>query len=267
MLEVSHLYAGYMDKNILKNVTFSMERGEFLCILGANGCGKTTLLKTVLGIIKPSAGSVTLDGENIHMMDVKQLAKKIAYIPQAHMPPFPFTVREVVMMGRTPHLGYLSSPNSRDKQIVDDIINMLHISWMADTNYTKISGGQRQMVLIARALAQQPTLLMMDEPTASLDFGNQYTVLNKVIDLSENGMSVIMVTHDPSHASFCADSTLIVQSGSIVEQGRPCDVIREDSMQRIYHTRVKISEIEMDGGETTSICVPIHSKIINKKEM
>nr|WP_276538664.1 ABC transporter ATP-binding protein [Dehalobacterium formicoaceticum] len=197
---VSHLYAGYGQEDILQDIYFKTKKGEFICILGANGCGKTTLLKSILGMIKPSSGKVTLMGDDIHKMDVKTLAQKIAYIPQAHVPPFPFKVRDVVLMGRTPYLGYFAAPQSQDKNIVDRILDMLGIAWMADRTYTKLSGGQRQMVLIARALAQEPALLIMDEPAASLDFGNQYNMLSRVINLSEEGMGVIMVTHDPDHA-------------------------------------------------------------------
>lgn len=259
MLTVSDLYAGYGKTNILKNVNFSMDSGDFLCILGANGCGKTTLLKTILGIIKPGGGSVTLDGENVHAMDVKTLARKIAYIPQAHVPPFPFTVRDVVLMGRTPFLGHMASPRASDRKIADDILDMLDIGWMADRSYTRLSGGQRQMVIVARALAQQPRMLVMDEPTASLDFGNQYVVLNKMVNLSQSGMSVIMVTHDPDHAFFCANRTIAMKDGQVIGDGTPREVIVEEAMQEIYRTPVKIANIALSPGVNAPICVPMHT--------
>lgn len=259
MLQVSNLHAGYGKVNILKDVNLSMDSGDFLCILGANGCGKTTLLKTILGILTPESGSVTLDGENVHKMPVRTLAQKIAYIPQAHVPPFPFKVKDVVLMGRTPFLGYMASPKAADRKVVEDIMEMLDISWMADKSYTKLSGGQRQMVIVARALAQQPRLLIMDEPTASLDFGNQYVVLNRMVNLSAGGMSVIMVTHDPDHAFFCANRTVTMKDGRVLKSGTPREVIVEDAMEEIYRTPVKIADVALTDTVDASICVPIHT--------
>lgn len=259
MLEVSRLCVGYGKEDVLRDVSFSMAGGEFVCVLGANGCGKTTLLKAVLGILRPRRGSVRLYGEEVHRMEARQLSRRIAYIPQAHVPPFPFRVRDVVMMGRTPYLGYLARPRPGDRRIVDEVLDVLEIRWMADLVYTKLSGGQRQMVLVARALAQQPELLVMDEPTASLDFGNQYTVLDQVRRLSEKGMGVLMVTHDPDHAFFCSDFTLTMKDGCVLEHGPPRGVIREDSMHSIYRTPVRISDVDMGRGDRASVCVPVRT--------
>ncbi len=259
MLQVCGLRAGYGRGDILKDVNVSMDSGDFLCVLGANGCGKTTLLKTILGILRPTAGQVLLDGEDIHKMDVKQLARQIAYIPQAHVPPFPFTVRDVVLMGRTPFLGHLAMPRESDRKLVDDILEMLGIGWMADHSYTALSGGQRQMVVVARALAQQPRLLVMDEPTASLDFGNQYVVLSQMVQLSKTGISVIMVTHDPSHAFFCANRVLAMKDGRVLDEGTPREVIVEAAMEEIYQTPVKIADIALSDETSASICVPLHA--------
>ena len=259
MLQVNSLQAGYGKTTILHDISFEMGEGKFVCILGANGCGKTTLLKAILGIIASQKGQVLLDGEDVHKMHVKDLARKMAYIPQAHIPPFPFKVRDVVQMGRTPYLGYMGRTKAGDGKLVDDIMDMLEISWMAERSYNTLSGGQRQMVVVARALAQQPRLLIMDEPTASLDFGHQYTVLNQMVNLSQNGMSVIMVTHDPDHAFFCATKTITMKGGRILDMGLPRRVIVEQAMEDIYRTKVKIADIQLTEQDSTSICVPVHT--------
>ena len=265
MLKVCGVTAGYGGRDIIRDISFSVEPGQFLCILGANGCGKTTLLKTILGILRPSSGHVYLNGDDLHLMNVKYLFQKIAYIPQAHMPPFPFTAREVVLMGRSPYLSYLGSPGAEDEKVANQVMEQMDIAWMADRSYTRLSGGERQLVIIARALAQQPRLLLMDEPTANLDFGNQYRVLEKMISLSEKGMGVVMVTHDPDHAFFCADHALLMLDGAILAGGDPRQVICEDAMTAIYNAPVKIVDIPISGGRDASVCVPIHTACMKRR--
>jgi iron complex transport system ATP-binding protein len=266
MLKVCGVHAGYGGEDILNNVSFSMEKGEFVCILGSNGCGKTTLLKTILGLIPARCGKVLFLGEDIHKMREKDLAKKIAYIPQAHNPPFPFTVEDVVLMGRTPYLNKMSRVTQKDLDVAENAMEQIGILPLAKRRYTELSGGQRQMVIIARALAQEPELLIMDEPTASLDFGNQYITLEQMARLSKAGMSVLMVTHNPDHALYCAYKTIIMRNGEIVEIGKSKSVINEISMQKLYNTEIKMAAVQLSKERSVSVCVPVPNLETNQIE-
>lgn len=257
MLEVKNLVSGYGKNDIVKNVSFKMEKGSFVCILGANGCGKTTLLKTILCMLPLRSGDVIIDDQNLHKMPEIERAKKIAYIPQAHMPPFPYTVEDVVLMGRTPYLDALSRITKQDKEISRIAMEHLGIIHLAKLCYTQLSGGQRQLVIIARAIAQEPDILIMDEPTNNLDFGNQYRVLEKVSGLVTTGLGVLMVTHDPDHALYCNDKVLIMENGKIIDKGSAQNIITKERIERLYDTRVKMVTVPLDESRFTSVCVPV----------
>lgn len=257
MLQVRDLHAGYERHEVIHGASFSVGRGEFVCMLGANGCGKTTILKNILGLAKPFAGSITMDGEDIARMRERQLARRVAYIPQAHTPPFPFTVADVVIMGRTPYINRLAVVSEEDKAIAICALRRLSIEHLASRAYTQLSGGQRQLVVIARALAQKPDLLVMDEPTASLDFGNQHVVMAQMRSLADSGMGVLMVTHDPDHALFCADRVIVVQRGVITHNGSPAEVIDSECMRAIYGTDVLVAKVNGASGRVVRVCVPV----------
>lgn len=256
LLEVKDLHASYGATEILHGVSFSVEAGEFCCIIGANGCGKTTLLKNTMGLLRPTAGSVSMDGEDVLAMDERALARRFAYIPQEHTPPFPFAVRDVVLMGRTPYLSRLSFVSAKDRRIAFDAMCQMGIEGLAGEDYTALSGGQRQLVLIARALAQQPRLLVMDEPTASLDFGNQQLVLARMRKLARAGMAVVMVTHDPDHALYCANKVVVMDAGRKLCEGTPGETITTEVLQRIYQTRVDVLDVRLEDGRLKRVCVP-----------
>ncbi|WP_418421703.1 ABC transporter ATP-binding protein [Anaerotruncus colihominis] len=257
MIQVRDVEFSYGKQKVLKGISFCMEKGEFVCVLGANGCGKTTLLKSILAFLTPQHGQVLLYGKDIHQMDERERARKIAYIPQYHTPPFPFTVRDVVLMGRTPHLSRICRPTEKDCRIADESMERLGIAHYANKSYTALSGGQRQMVVIARALAQQPDLLIMDEPTASLDFGNQYLVLAQVKKLAREGMGVLMVTHNPDHAFYCADRIIAMEDGKILSMGDAGKVINEAVMKAVYHMPVKVRSVSLGEGLDATICIPV----------
>ena len=257
MIEVSDLHFSYGKRPVLDGVSFDLYQGEYVCILGANGCGKTTLLKTMLAFLRPQKGHVRLYGQDVHRMDERSLAQKIAYIPQTHTPPFPFTVLDVVLLGRTPHLSRMCQPTSKDLDIARQAMDRLGISAYADRCYTELSGGQRQMVMIARALTQQPNLLMMDEPTASLDFGNQYLVLEQMRQLAQEGMGVLMVTHNPDHALYCADRIIAMGEGRIISMGEASGVVTEPTMERLYGMEIKVRSVPLEPPRETTVCIPV----------
>ncbi len=258
MLKVSGLRAGYSAKNeIIHGVDFELGEHEFCCIIGANGCGKTTTLKSILSLIEPLGGTITLDGTDLKDMGDKQRASSFAYIPQTHKLPFPFQVKDVVLMGRTPYLERFASMSKYDRRVAYAALCQLSIEHLANESYAELSGGQQQLVLIARALAQQPRILVMDEPTASLDFGNQQLVLSRMRQLVQAGMSVLMVTHDPAHAFYCASRVIVLHEGKILADGSPKDVITQQTMKTIYGTDVRVERIEMESGEPVYACVPM----------
>lgn len=258
MLEANHLKAGYgRESEIVHDVSFSLGEGEFCCIIGANGCGKTTVLKTILGLLPALGGSVSVNGQDAFAMSDRERASRFAYIPQTHKLPFPFSVKDVVLMGRTPYLGRMASMSRADRRIAYAALCQLSIQHLANRSYTELSGGQQQLVLIARALTQQPDILVMDEPTASLDFGNQQLVLSRMRNLVDCGMSVLMVTHDPAHAFYCADRVIVLHGGLILCEGAPADVITAQTMRTIYDTEVRIERMDIGNGRVGCACIPI----------
>lgn len=261
MLEVRDLKAGYgKEVEIVHDVSLTLDAGEFCCIIGANGCGKTTVLKTILGLLPALGGTVKVNGKDTVAMTERERASHFAYIPQTHKLPFPFAVKDVVMMGRTPYMNRMAAPNKQDRRIAFAALCQLSVAHLADRPYTELSGGQQQLVLIARALTQQPDILIMDEPTASLDFGNQQLVLSRMRNLVDSGMSVLMVTHDPAHAFYCADRVIVFDKGYVMTEGAPIDVITAQNMREIYGTEVRIEKVDIGDGRTGCACIPIAQK-------
>lgn len=259
ILEARGVSAGYGDKIIVDDVSFKLESGQVLCLLGPNGVGKTTLFKSLLGFIPFAAGGLYVDGRLIDQRDRKRMASLVGYVPQVHEPPFPFLVIDVVVMGSIARSDMFAGPSKDAYAEADALLEELDIAYLRNRDYTKISGGERQMVLIARALMQKPSFLMMDEPTSSLDFGNQMRVLAQVCALSHRGVGVIMTSHFPDHAFLCCDKAAVM---SRTEPFRVDDVERivtEETLQGAYGIPVKIASIDVpehpDGRVTT--CVPL----------
>ncbi len=254
ILEVRDLVFGYGARAVGSGVSFSVGGGEALCLLGPNGGGKTTLFKTILGLLRPLAGSVHLDGTDLSELPRREVAKKIAYVPQAHAAFFPFTVREVVLMGRASRLPAFASPGPADRAAAERALATLGIGHLAERIYTEISGGERQLALIARALAGEPRLLVMDEPTASLDFGNQARVLAQVRRLSEAGIAVVLSTHDPGHAFLCADRVALLHGGRLVALGPPTGTVTPEHLRLLYGVEVAVVPLP---GQGRTICTPL----------
>jgi len=252
ILEVEHAAFQYDEGNfILEDVNFSYETPQTLCILGSNGTGKSTLLKCILGENILTKGSVRIDGKETGLYSYREMARRAAYLAQTHIPSFPFPVIDVVMMGRTSRIGYFASPGKKDRQIAAEKLDYLNIRHLADKPYTELSGGERQMVMIASALAQEPELIIFDEPTSHLDFGNQFRFLQLVKQLKNLGIGVLMTTHFPDHALYLDCSTVILHEGKILGSGSAKKVITEENLSKIYSVSIQVEKIQ--GRE---ICIP-----------
>ena len=245
-LELQDVSCGYDGAPVLEHVSFTVQPGQVCCVLGRNGVGKTTLFSSILRTLPLITGRVLIGGEDASVLAPAQLAKRVAYVPQAHTPPFPFSVADVVILGRTPYINTLTHENAHDRDIAYKALETLGIQDLAHEVYTELSGGQQQLVLIARALAQQPDVLIMDEPTASLDFGNQQVVLSQMKNLVAGGMSVLMVTHDPNHAFYCADWVVAMQAGRVVQVGTPQEVVTTEMLERLYSAQVEVKRVHID---------------------
>lgn len=248
---------GYPGHAVGRGIDIEVAQGQVLCLLGPNGGGKTTLFKTMLGLLKPQQGDVRLNGAALTSLPRTEVARRIAYVPQAHTAHFPYRVIDMVLMGRTAHLGLFASPGRRDHEKAHEALNALGIESLAGTEYTRISGGQRQLALVARALAQDAPTLVMDEPTASLDFGNQVVVLEQIKKLARTGLSIVLSTHDPDHAFACADKVAILAGGGIAAYGTPKSVVTAKRLREIYGVNVRIEKLP--GGQT--VCAPSFSPL------
>ena len=252
MLSVESLAFGFPGRTIGRDVGFELGAGEVMCVLGPNGGGKTTLFRTLLGLLPPHGGRISLDGKDLAALSRAEVARSIGYVPQGHSGYFAYTVRDFVLMGRTAHLGVFSVPGKADRAVAERALGELQMTHLADRPVTEISGGERQLALVARALAQEPRLLVLDEPTASLDFGNQVRVLERIAALAQTGISILFSSHDPDHAFLCAQRALLLAEGRALEIGAPRDVIRPDTLQRLYGVSVQV--LPLAGGGHT--CLP-----------
>jgi iron complex transport system ATP-binding protein len=210
-----------------------------LALLGPNGSGKTTLLKTLLGILKPLSGDVLIDGRPLASFSASERARRIAYVPQSHVPSFAFTVETVVLMGRTAHGNLFSRPSAADRAVAQRTLERFGIAHLCDRPYTMISGGERQLVLLARALAQEPRFIVLDEPTASLDFGNQGKVMREMRALAGSGHGVLFTTHDPNHALRAADRAFLMRDGERLAEGKVRDVLTRAQLEALYGAPVE----------------------------
>jgi iron complex transport system ATP-binding protein len=252
-LRAHDLAIGYGARRVGTGIDLTLGEGEALCLLGPNGCGKSTLFKTLLGLIPALGGRVELDGEDMTQRARADIARRIAYVPQAQAAAFPFSVREMVLMGRAARLGLLASPSRADHEIADAALARLGIAHLATRIFTEISGGERQMALIARALTQEANIVVMDEPTASLDFGNQVRVLEQIRALSTSGHSVIFATHDPDHAFLCADRVALMHEGHMLALGAPEETITAERLKTIYGVEVVVATLPETGRR---VCAP-----------
>lgn len=246
-LAADSLAFGYRGHPVGRGVTLTIAAGEVLALLGPNGGGKTTLLKTMLGLLPPQDGTVSLDGRPLAALTIPERARRVAYVPQSHHGTFAFTALDLVLMGRTAHGGLFARPGPRDRAVASAMLERLGIAHLAERPVTMISGGERQLVLVARALAQEPRFIVLDEPTASLDFGNQGKVMRQIRQLAADGLGVLFTTHDPNQALGHADRVALLRDG-VMAEGPVREVLTPDRLAALYGAPVET--VVEPGGRT-----------------
>ncbi len=256
-LELRRVTIGYdVTKPVLEDINFSVDTGEICCILGPNGVGKTTLFRSILKFMPILNGEIRIDGKDIRSWPHSVLAKYTAYVAQYHNPPFPYEVKDVVLLGRVNSTRYFGQPDRQDYEIVENAMKDMGIHHLRNRFYTDISGGERQLVMIARALAQQPKFLVLDEPTANLDYGNTIKVLHEVRRLTELGYGVIMTTHNPDHPFYCNSKVALLRKDQPLLYGSAVDVITEKNMRDAYGVGIGVVEYINKQGVRMRLCAP-----------
>jgi len=260
-LEIKDLSCGYGKKVVVRDFNATLQSGDVLCLLGPNGVGKTTLFKTILGALPAKSGEITVDGRRLRDLNRREFARTISYVPQAHTPPFPFKVIDVIVMGRTAHLGSFASPGKKDMAAAEEALHQLGVGYLRNRVYTEISGGERQMVLIARALVQDTSFLMMDEPTSNLDFGNQVRVLENVKRLAkERNLGIIMTTHYPDHAFYCDSRVALMKRNNEYLEGMADEIITAPNMDAAYGICTEVLRGQYEDQQIRA-CVPVRSNL------
>ncbi len=258
MIKLQNLSCGYGSKKVLSDINMMINQGELTCILGKNGTGKTTLFKTILGLLPSINGKIIYKNNHLKNLSNKEVASYISYVPQAHGTPFPYSVLEVVLMGQYIHTnGLIGKPNKKNKEIAVNCIKTLGIERLMNKDFSKISGGEKQMVLIARAMAQQPKFIAMDEPTANLDMGNSLHVMKVAHKLKKQGYGVIMNTHSPEQALHYADKVIMLKNGTVSSIGNTEDVLKAEALSDLYNTPIELVEASTSSGEIKKLLVAL----------
>jgi ABC-type cobalamin/Fe3+-siderophores transport systems, ATPase components len=257
LLKIDNVYGGYGGNDIVKGVSCCVDSGEVLCLVGPNGCGKTTLFRLILGFIAVTKGEIQIDGMLMKEVTALKLSKLVAYIPQQHTPIFAYTVLEVVIMGRASHFSAFSIPGEIDREKAYESLEQLNILHLANEKYTTLSGGQRQMVLIARAICQAAKIFIMDEPAANLDYANQQLLMGVISNLAKKGFCVIMSTHSPEHPASVGDKVLLMKNGSVDAFGKATDVITSEKLQSVYDIEMEVVKVKDRYNNNRIICIPV----------
>ena len=252
-LEIKDLNFSYKDHKVLNGLDLKISDGEMVALLGKNGAGKTTLMRLIPAFLKCTEGSISIDGTPVKDIGIRQRAAYMAYIPQIARSAFPYPVRTSILMGASSRLSMFQNPGKRDEQKVEQIIELLNLQHIADRNMENISGGERQLVLIARALMQDARLLILDEPTSFLDYSNQLLVLERIGDLVKNGDSCIYSTPNPDLALGHSSRVIVMSDGRISYDGKPESLIGTDVLSNVYGRNIEVTRTERGG----IVCIPV----------
>lgn len=265
LLEIKDVYGGYGNGDIVKGVSCSADSGEILCLVGPNGCGKTTLFRLILGSLPISSGSIRIDGRDTKDLTPRELANLIAYIPQYHTPVFAYTVLDVVIMGRASHFSAFETPKAVDRASAFEALEKVNALHLANKKYTSLSGGQRQLILIARAICQSAKVFVMDEPAANLDYANHQLLMEVIADLARRGYCMVLSTHSPEHPASIGSKVLLMKDGRVAGFGPSRQVITPDNLEAVYDIEMDVITIQDRYGVERTICLPV-KKPGNKEE-
>jgi iron complex transport system ATP-binding protein len=263
LLQLQDISFGYNRETIFENLNFSVGQGEIFCLLGPNGCGKTTLLDCILGVLRPRKGKILLENVDIKDISAAGIARRIAYVPQSHEKTFPYKVIDIVLMGRASYIGMFGSPSEEDLHYAHEALDMVGIKRLKDRPYTQLSGGEGQLVMIARALAQKTPLMVMDEPTAHLDFKHELVIMETIVELvKETGLSIVMATHFPNHALYFENNSIptrvaLMSNKSFLEVGYPNQVLSEANLKLVYNVNTRLVSCQLDQYRELKQIIPV----------
>lgn len=257
LLEVDQVRGGYGGGDVVKGVSCCADAGDILCLVGPNGCGKTTLFRLLLGILPITGGGIRLDGQDVRSFSPRELASRIAYIPQYHTPIFSYTVLDVVVMGRAAQFSAFEAPKAADREAAFAALEKLNATHLANRKYTSLSGGQRQLILIARAICQSAKIFVLDEPAANLDYANHQLLMEVVADLARKGYCVVMSTHSPEHPASIGTRVLLMRDGQVAAFGPPEQVITPACLEPVYGIEIDVVTVRDRYGARRTICLPV----------
>lgn len=258
-LEIEELSFSYGGHRVLEQVSFSADQGDLMAVLGPNGVGKSTLFRCVLGLLSQYEGRLLCGGQDLRTLSQRELASRIAYVPQYSTPVFNYEVLELVMMGAAAQISTLAMPKEEHKTAAMATLESLGIGHLAHRGVGQISGGERQMVLLARALVQRAKILIMDEPTANLDYGNQFRVMERIHRLAEDGYTILLSTHNPEHALLFANRVLALYDGRVLSMGKTEEVLTEKLLAQLYGIRVHLAQVSLNS-RPYHVCIPVGEK-------
>lgn len=254
-IDIRHLSFSYGRHEVLHDIDISIPDATLVNVLGPNGVGKSTLFRCILGLNPRYTGEIIVNGKDMRTLSIRQRAREISYIPQSHAPVYDYEVLDVVLMSTGTDLGMLRSPGQRHVERAYGALERIGIEHLAHRTYTQISGGEQQLVLIARALAQNARTIIMDEPTSALDYGNTVRVLSCVRQLAREGLSIVQSTHQPDQAFLYSDKTLVINDGRVFAYGDPKEVITKELVSAIYGVDVEVNSLY---GDKVRVCVPVN---------